>query len=455
MRNRSLRFARPNANNSPGTRIFVVATGGIAPKPALEVQDSEQESLSTDLIDEPEEGGMEVDKGEMVTSAVTTPDVLIPGTEQPDVAAVTPISPAVAPIAQHAVEPELDNRSLSNLPLFIATKAKTPSPDEVEAFWWQFIVRAEMAGVFLTTPKALTKLLLMCLREDALVWFVNLQKANSTTPLSGEALKVAFWERWAPTARTTVGEAYDELHAGTLKQGNDTVAKFKAKFDSALMPIMHEVSEPLLVRAFANGLNHELSIACQCDDSGKEYTKLNDVYNAALGHERKFARRMLLKRSSASLNALQGRSSSPLAGGSGAKRTDASPSPARQSNAWQQGPPRHVNKDGTDRRGRGAPYSPNRGNGADHRGRGGQFPRNPPGPDGPSFKRAKMDPKLDGSGWFTPTGREINWYEHEGYRKNGICFNCFDLSNKHLSENCPLPRHAFPRVVKQYPKKNP
>ena len=407
---------------------------------------------------------MDVDEEEEVTSSVTAPAA---APVQPEVAIVAevpaaqtaapaapvaavaltvvapadPPSPAV-PVAQVAQavppEPVLDNRSLQNLPQFMPSKTKVPSPDEVEAFWMQFMVRAGVEKVSLATPIALDVMFSSAMKDDAAIWYMNQKKANGGKALAGEVLKTAFFERWAPTVRTTVGEAYDQLHAGTLKQEGDSVAKFKAKFDSALLPIMHEVAQPLLVRAFANGLNAELSVAVQCDDNGKEYTRLIDVYNAALGHERKIARRMLLKRSSAVLNAIQGRSSSPLAGGAGARRSSASPSPAKQSPAspaWQP-----------------VSHRPAQNHGADRRGQGHQKPTR--GHDGPSPKRSKVDPKLEGSGWFTPTGREINWYEHEGYRRNGICLNCFDLSNKHLSENCPQPKHAFPRIVKPYPRKN-
>ncbi|WP_300079751.1 hypothetical protein [Giesbergeria sp.] len=416
-------------------------------------------SRPDDEIDEEE---MDVDKEEEVTSSVTTPAA---APEQPEVVAVAEVPavqtaapeapmaiaayPPAAPVdlsslaaivAQVAVavppEPVLDNRSLQNLPLFQPTKAKVPTPDEVEAFWEQFMVRAGVEKVFLTTPVALDVMFTSAMKEEAAIWYLNLKKANNRIPLAGEVLKTAFFERWAPTVRTTVGEAYDQLHAGSLKQEGDSVAKFKAKFDSALLPIMHEISQPLLVRAFANGLNAELSVAVQCDDNGKEYTRLIDVYNAALGHERKIARRMLLKRPPAVLNAIQGRFSSPPAGGAGARRSGASPSPARQSPAWQS-----------------VPHRPAQNNGADRRGHGGH--KTTRGFDGPSPKRSKVDPKLEGSGWFTPTGREINWYEQEGYRRNGVCFNCFDLTSKHLSENCPQPKHAFPRIVKPYPKKNP
>ena len=449
MRKKGLRFARANAKYSSGTRIFAVATGGCAPRHAHGVHGLDPPSRSDDEI---EEEGMDVDEEEEVTSSVTAPAA---APVQPEVAivaevpaaqaaapaapiaavAVTAVAPAdppspavpVAQVVQAAPEPVLDNRSLQNLPQFMPSKTKVPSPDEVEAFWMQFMVRAGVEKVSLATPIALDVMFTSAMKDDAAIWYMNQKKANGGKALAGEVLKTVFFERWAPTVRTTVGEAYDQLHAGTLKQEGDSVAKFKAKFDSALLPIMHEVSQPLLVRAFANGLNAELSVAVQCDDNGKEYTRLIDVYNAALGHERKIARRMLLKRSS-----------SPLAGGAGARRSSASPSPAKQSPAspaWQP-----------------VSHRPAQNHGADRRGQGHQKPTR--GHDGPSPKRSKVDPKLEGSGWFTPTGREINWYEHEGYRRNGICLNCFDLSNKHLSENCPQPKHAFPRIVKPYPRKN-
>lgn len=120
------------------------------------------ESRPSGLDAEESEERMHVDNEEEVTSAVTAPNVLAPTQEQPDVVIVSevpavqlvapqvPSSPAThvahvanAPHAQLTPElddqltpkPVLDNRSLNNLPLFLPTGGKLPSPNEVEAFW--------------------------------------------------------------------------------------------------------------------------------------------------------------------------------------------------------------------------------------------------------------------------------------------------------------------------------
>lgn len=71
MRKKFIRFARSDAKYSPGTRIFAMATGGLAPRHAPGMHGHDEESRPSGLDAEASEERMDVDNEVEVTSART------------------------------------------------------------------------------------------------------------------------------------------------------------------------------------------------------------------------------------------------------------------------------------------------------------------------------------------------------------------------------------------------
>jgi uncharacterized membrane protein YgcG len=270
-----------------------------------------------------------------------------------------------------------------------------------------------------TDSVVMSNLMVCQLAGTAATWLDNyLRRVPEPT---WDELKSAFIQRWAPEVRTREAEAHDKLHERKLMQGSMSVVQYKAFFDQSLLPIAHTLTQPLLVRAFTEGLKTDLSVKCICDDKGMEYPTLDAVFTAALGYERKAAREaMLTKRPAAALNAVSGPPQKRASYASAAAGGSAGPS----------------NSGGG--RGRGGGRGGRGGRG------GGRFAgRGAPPTNAPPAKRLRSDdPREAGCGIFHPIdGHELTFNEKRRWLRAGMCFNCADPG--HMKTACPKPKKPY------------